>query len=253
MWINVKNDLSHQWGHVSDSDHCSERNYTATSQDRRLFQIWRWAYVINVKCQKWISLICNWRNTRTAPISDWPIRQRNTSKYRIHDEDIVVLQVIDCLVHGNERSYYLSRFSHEIRLGSGRPGNPPVSTQKAHPSISIRKILWNRWDLISDFTATCASRHEANSEGGCHWSTVRAWASPPTYYKGRLHRSVIHSSFRDPGPDHHSDSRPPNIDGYTCTKHRTEVRLKGVPRSARGTDKVNGKNRQSKGMNADRA
>jgi hypothetical protein len=41
------------------------------------------------------------------------------------------------------------------------------------------------------------------------------------------------------------------MDGHTYTRCRRKIRVNGVPRSATGTEKVNGKNRQSKGMNPD--
>jgi hypothetical protein len=43
------------------------------------------------------------------------------------------------------------------------------------------------------------------------------------------------------------------MDTHTCTGGRIKVPRKGVPRSTPGTEKVNGKNQQSKGMNADSA
>jgi hypothetical protein len=41
--------------------------------------------------------------------------------------------------------------------------------------------------------------------------------------------------------------------GHTCTRGKIKIRLNGVPRSARGTEKVNGKNQQSKEINPDSA
>jgi hypothetical protein len=42
------------------------------------------------------------------------------------------------------------------------------------------------------------------------------------------------------------------MDGHTFTRSRIKIPLKGLPRSALGTEKVKGKNRRSKGMNPDR-
>jgi hypothetical protein len=43
------------------------------------------------------------------------------------------------------------------------------------------------------------------------------------------------------------------MDGHTYTRGIIKMRLKRVPRSARGTEKVNGKNQQRKGMNPESA
>jgi hypothetical protein len=43
------------------------------------------------------------------------------------------------------------------------------------------------------------------------------------------------------------------MDTHTCTGGRIKVPRKGVPRSTPSTEKVNGKNQQSKEMNADSA
>jgi hypothetical protein len=53
-------------------------------------------------------------------------------------------------------------------------------------------------------------------------------------------RSAIHSIFRDPRPGHYNDSRPPSMDGHTCTGGGIKIPLKGVPRGAPGTEKING-------------
>jgi hypothetical protein len=41
------------------------------------------------------------------------------------------------------------------------------------------------------------------------------------------------------------------MNDHTCTGGRTKIPWKGVPRSTPGTEKVNGNNQQSKGMNPD--
>jgi hypothetical protein len=43
------------------------------------------------------------------------------------------------------------------------------------------------------------------------------------------------------------------MDVHTCTGGRIKTRLKDVPKSVPGTEKVNGKSQQSKGMNPDSA
>jgi hypothetical protein len=63
----------------------------------------------------------------------------------------------------------------------------------------------------------------------------------------------IQSILRDPSSGHHDHSRPPDMDGHTCTGARIKIRLRGVPRRARGTEKVNGEKRQSKEMNSESA
>jgi flavin reductase (DIM6/NTAB) family NADH-FMN oxidoreductase RutF len=55
---------------------------------------------------------------------------------------------------------------------------------------------------------------------------------------GGLHQSAVRSIFRDPRPGHHHDSSPPDMDGHTCTRDGIKIRLKGLPRSARGIEKL---------------
>jgi hypothetical protein len=68
-----------------------------------------------------------------------------------------------------------------------------------------------------------------------------------------FHQSIIHLIFRDTDPGHHHGSRPPDIAGHTCTRGRMKVRLNGVLRGTPGIEKVNGKNRDVKGMNPNSA